>query len=78
MACYVSGVGAFRAAYYGGLNQGVITACFAFESIFVAIAAYLTIGERLNRYHVTGMMLLVLCVLCIALTDLLKETASAP
>jgi drug/metabolite transporter (DMT)-like permease len=55
----------FKYALYAGINQGVITTVFTLSSIYVAIMSWFLFDEKLNRFHIVGMLLLIACTILI-------------
>ena len=55
----------FKYALYAGINQGAITTIFALSAIYVAIISWFLFDEKLNRFHILGMILLIGCTVVI-------------
>jgi drug/metabolite transporter (DMT)-like permease len=55
----------FKYALYAGINQGVITTIFTLSAIYVAFISWFMFNEKLNRFHVVGMLLLIGCTILI-------------
>lgn len=55
----------FKYALYAGVNQGAITTLFTLTGIYVAIISWFMFDEKLNRFHIIGMGLLVGCTVLI-------------
>ena len=55
----------FKYALYAGINQGVITTIFTLSAIYVAIISWFVFNEKLNKFHVIGMLLLIGCTILI-------------
>lgn len=58
----------FKYALYAGLNQGVITTIFTLSGIYVAIISWFMFNEKLDKFHITGMLLLISCTVLIVLS----------
>jgi len=55
----------FKYALYAGINQGAITTLFSLSGIYVAIIGWFLFHEKLNRFHLIGMALLIGCTILI-------------
>jgi len=55
----------FKYALYAGINQGAITTIFTLSSIYVAIISWFLFNEKLNKFHIIGMLLLIVCTVMI-------------
>ncbi|CAI2368585.1 unnamed protein product [Moneuplotes crassus] len=55
----------FKYALYAEINQGAITTVFSISSIFVAMISFFIFGEKLTKFHLIGMFLLIGCALLI-------------
>ena len=44
----------FEYTLYAGLNQGVISSIFSFNSLLMTIFGFLIFGEQLTEYHYAG------------------------
>ena len=55
----------FKYAMYAGINQGVITTIFTLSAIYVALISWFMFNEKLNRFHIIGMLLLIGCTILI-------------
>lgn len=55
----------FKYALYAGVNQGAITTVFTMSGIYVAIISWFLFDEKLNKFHIIGMMLLLACTIII-------------
>ena len=56
----------FKYALYAGINQGAITTIFTLSGIYVAIVSWFLFNEKLNKFHIMGMLLLIGCTIIIA------------
>ena len=55
----------FKYALYAGINQGVITTIFTLSAIYVAFISWFMFNEKLNKFHIIGMLLLIGCTILI-------------
>ena len=58
----------FKYALYAGINQGAITTIYAMSSIYVAFISWFVFSEKLNKFHIIGMLFLVSCAILIVLS----------
>ena len=72
LCCFAIGVGAFRSAYFGGLNQGVISTCFALEAVFVALMQ----RQRCSVYLFLGSFFLIISFICIGFSEIAGSSES--
>jgi drug/metabolite transporter (DMT)-like permease len=49
----------FEYSLYAGINQGIISTMFAFNSVFLSIFGWLIFKEKANNIQITGMIMLV-------------------
>ena len=59
----------FKFALTAEINQGIITSIFGLVSFFSAVGAYIVFKEKLKRSYLIGMIFMIICVLCIALSS---------
>ena len=58
----------FQMSYLSGINQGIFTALFAFQSVWLALFLYFAQGERLTKSNIIGMTLLIACAVLLSLS----------
>lgn len=52
-----------------GVNVGVITTIWSVNPLFMAVADYLIYGQRLQYFHIIGLIAIVACTICISLSS---------
>mmetsp|Transcript_22575 Transcript_22575/g.22406 ORF Transcript_22575/g.22406 Transcript_22575/m.22406 type:complete len:246 (+) Transcript_22575:382-1119(+) len=58
----------FKYALYAQVNQGAITTIYNLSGIYVAMISWFVFNEKLNRFHLIGMFLLIGCAVTIVLS----------
>lgn len=72
--CFFFGIQAsiFLTMYYchlANVNVGIITTIWSIQPMIAGLFDYLIYGEKLNRYHLIGMVFIIVSALCISLAS---------
>lgn len=63
--CWIGGyftLYAFKYSTWAGINHGIISTCFSFTTIFTSISTWMKTGEKLSKFHITGISVMLLCI----------------
>ena len=69
---YMMFVMSMQYAYYAKVNQGIISCLLSLETMYMSAVAYFWYGEKLQTRQLLGIVLLILCVICLSLSDMFK------
>jgi len=66
---------AFYYATIANMNQGVIPSLFSLSSVYIMVTFYFRFGERVSKMAFLGMVIMCLCVFCLAFVPKNENTA---
>ena len=62
-------------ANLANVNPGIVTVIWALGPLYMAFAEWWTLGAKLQCYHWTGVILIIICAILIALSSVVIDPA---